>query len=32
MLARQCGLSLRQVDRALWIGAADESLPGHQAS
>ena len=23
MLARQCGLSLRQVDRALWIGASD---------
>jgi hypothetical protein len=23
MLARQCGLSLRQLDRALWVGAAD---------
>lgn len=32
MLARQCGLSMRQVDRALWIGAADESLPARQAS
>jgi hypothetical protein len=23
MLARTCGLSLREVDRALWVGAAD---------
>jgi hypothetical protein len=22
-LAGQCGLSLRQLDRALWVGAAD---------
>ena len=26
--ARQCGLTLRQVDRALWIGAAGQALPG----
>jgi hypothetical protein len=25
-LAGQCGLSLRQVDRALWIGASDPHL------
>jgi len=28
MLAGQCGLSLRQVDRALWIGASDPLLSG----
>lgn len=27
-LARQCALSLRQVDRALWIGASDPLLSG----
>ena len=27
-LARTCGLSLRQVDRALWVGASDPLLPG----
>ena len=27
-LARQCGLSLRQLDRALWIGAPDLQVPG----
>jgi hypothetical protein len=32
VLARQCGLSLRQVDRALWNGAAGQSWPGHQVS
>ena len=31
-LARQCGLTLRQVDRALWIGAAGQSVPGQQVS
>lgn len=28
MLAGQCGLSLRQLDRALWIGASDPLLSG----
>lgn len=28
MLARQCSLTMRQVDRALWIGAVGQSLPG----
>jgi hypothetical protein len=28
MLARTCGMSLRQVDRALWVGASDPVLPG----
>jgi hypothetical protein len=32
MLARQCGLSLRQVDRGLWIGTAGQSVPRHQVS
>jgi len=27
-LAGQCGLSLRQLDRALWIGASSPQLPG----
>jgi hypothetical protein len=27
-LAQTCGLSLRQVDRALWVGAADPLPPG----
>jgi hypothetical protein len=27
-LARTCGLSLRQVDRALWVGASHSFLPG----
>lgn len=27
-LAQTCGLSLRQVDRALWVGASDSLLPG----
>jgi hypothetical protein len=28
ILAGQCGLSLRQVDRALWVGASDPHLSG----
>ncbi|MGO9382467.1 MAG: hypothetical protein ACLP4W_10340 [Mycobacterium sp.] len=28
VLARQCGLTLRQVDRALWIGDGGQALPG----
>ena len=28
MLAHTCGLSLRQVDRALWVGASEPLLPG----
>ena len=27
-LARTCGLSLRQLDRALWVGASDPLPPG----
>jgi hypothetical protein len=27
-LARTCGVSLRQVDRALWVGASGPLLPG----
>jgi hypothetical protein len=28
VVAGQCGLSLRQLDRALWIGASSPQSPG----
>jgi hypothetical protein len=32
VLARQCGLTFRQVDRALWIGDAGQASPGTSLS